>query len=54
MLDSDGVTDPQSGLPIGPQVDASPARLPTRTILRGRLVTIAPLDPAGHEDGEPD
>jgi RimJ/RimL family protein N-acetyltransferase len=50
MLDSDGVTDPQSGLPIGPQVDASPARLPTRTILRGRLVTIAPLDPAGHEE----
>ena len=50
MLDSDGVTDPQTGLPIGPRVDASPARLPRRTILRGRLVTIAPLDPAGHEE----
>src|SRR4051794_15967060 len=49
MLDSDGVTDPQSGLPIGSQVDASPARLPTRTVLRGRLVTIAPIDPAEHE-----
>jgi RimJ/RimL family protein N-acetyltransferase len=49
MRDSDGVTDPQSGLPIGPQVDASPARLPTRTVLRGRLVTIAPIDPAEHE-----
>jgi RimJ/RimL family protein N-acetyltransferase len=50
IMDSDGVTDPQTGLSIGPQVDASPARLPRRTILRGRLVTIAPLDPAGHEE----
>jgi RimJ/RimL family protein N-acetyltransferase len=49
MSDNDSVIDPQSGLPIGPQVNAAPARRPTRMILRGRLVSIAPLDPAKHE-----
>lgn len=35
-------------LPIGPVVDAAPARHPERTILEGRLVTIVPLDPVAH------
>jgi RimJ/RimL family protein N-acetyltransferase len=39
----------QSGLPIGPAVDPSSARVPGRTILRGRIVTLMPLDPAAHE-----
>jgi RimJ/RimL family protein N-acetyltransferase len=42
--------DPQSGLPIGTQVDPSPARRPQRTILAGHRVTVAPLDPATHAD----
>jgi RimJ/RimL family protein N-acetyltransferase len=41
---------PASDLPIGPAVDASPARRPRRTVLRGRWVTVAPLDPAAHAD----
>jgi RimJ/RimL family protein N-acetyltransferase len=44
------VVHSQSGLPIGPELDASPSRRPDRTILRGQLVTIAPLDPAGHAE----
>ncbi|HEX9412973.1 MAG TPA: GNAT family protein [Ktedonobacterales bacterium] len=43
-------TDPESGLPIGTQVDPSPARRPQRTILAGHRVTVAPLDPATHAD----
>ena len=35
---------------IGPLVDASPARRPARTVIRGRLVTLAPLNPAVHGD----
>jgi len=49
-LPSDSITDPASGLPIGPRIDASPARRPERIVLRGRWVTIAPLDPARHEE----
>jgi RimJ/RimL family protein N-acetyltransferase len=37
-------------LPIGLEIDASPAKLPERTELRGRFVTIVPLDPAVHGD----
>ena len=44
----EGPTD--AALPIGPQVDAAPARRPARTELAGRLVKIAPLDPAAHGD----
>ena len=37
-----------SGLPIGPEVDASAARRPSRSTLRGRLTTVVPLDPEAH------
>ena len=47
---SDGVTDPQSGLPIGPQVDASPARLPTRQFCAAAWSRLLPIDPAEHEE----
>jgi RimJ/RimL family protein N-acetyltransferase len=50
MSGVESVMDPQSGLAIGPEVDASPARRPDRTTLRGRLVTVVPLDPAVHEE----
>lgn len=36
------------GQAIGPLVDARPARRPERTTLRGRAVTLVPLDAAAH------
>ena len=51
-MPADSITDPASGLPIGPLVNAPPARRPERIVLRGRLVTIAPLDPAKHAQPE--
>jgi RimJ/RimL family protein N-acetyltransferase len=36
--------------PLGPRVDSRPAERPQRTALVGRLVTVAPLDPARHGD----
>ena len=42
------VTHDRSGLPIGREVDASPAARPNRLTLRGRLASIVPLDPAAH------
>lgn len=36
--------------PIGPRVDGSPARRPGPTTLRGRVVTLVPLDPRAHGD----
>ena len=39
-----------TALPIGPRVDASPAKPPGRTTLAGRLVTLTPLDPLLHGD----
>ena len=39
-----------TAMPIGPRVDASRARRPERTTIRGRLVTLAPLDPLAHGD----
>lgn len=50
MRSVDSVIHPNAGLPIGPTVDSSAARKPARTTLRGRLVTVAPLDPAAHEE----
>ncbi len=44
------VSDPATGLPIGPEVDAHPAKLPVRTTLTGRLVTLVPLDAQQHVD----
>jgi RimJ/RimL family protein N-acetyltransferase len=34
--------------PVGPPVDAAPARWPDPLVIHGRLVTLAPLDPATH------
>ena len=50
LLPADRVIDSKTGLPIGPQVDFSPSRRPARATLRGQLVTIAPIDPAVHEE----
>jgi len=33
---------------IGPEVDASPAKLPERITIEGQFVSIVPLDPASH------
>ncbi|KAF2153601.1 gcn5-related n-acetyltransferase [Myriangium duriaei CBS 260.36] len=41
-------TDPESGLPVGPSVEGPPAIHPGHFTLKGRLVTIVPLDPAAH------
>ncbi len=49
MTPVDSVTHAKSGLPIGAETDASAAQRPARTTLRGRLTTVAPLDPAAHE-----
>jgi RimJ/RimL family protein N-acetyltransferase len=43
-------TDPASGLPIGPRVDATPARRPERVTLTGPRVIIAPIDPEAHTE----
>jgi RimJ/RimL family protein N-acetyltransferase len=45
----DCVTRMNSGQPIGPEVDSSPAQRPERTMLRGRLASVVPLHPAAHE-----
>jgi RimJ/RimL family protein N-acetyltransferase len=37
-----------AGLPIGPAVEAVAALRPAPTTLRGRLVTVMPLDPVAH------
>ncbi len=44
------VADPKTGLPIGPEVDAHPAKLPVRTTLMGNHVTLLPLDADKHVD----
>ncbi len=38
----------EGATPIGSRVDTTSARRPVRTALRGRLVTLAPLDPPAH------
>lgn len=41
--------DPETGLPLGPEVDPTPARTPEPgTALEGRFVRLVPLDPAAH------
>jgi RimJ/RimL family protein N-acetyltransferase len=42
--------DAPSASPIGPLVDARPAKRPERVTLEGRWVTLAPLDAAKHAD----
>jgi RimJ/RimL family protein N-acetyltransferase len=45
------VLDPASGLPIGPEIDPAPARRPLNgTVLEGRHVVLAPIDPAAQAD----
>jgi len=44
-------TDAATGLPIGPQVDAAPARRPAGETLVGRFVRLEALDLARHADG---
>jgi len=44
------VVHPQSGLPIGPEIEASPAQRPSRETLVGGYVSVVPLDPAAHAD----
>jgi|SRR5690349_21698688 RimJ/RimL family protein N-acetyltransferase len=39
---------PHAEPPLGPPVDASPARRPARTTLEGRRVILAPLDAGAH------
>ena len=38
------VIDSETGLPIGIKVDASPATMPTKAVLAGRIVRLEPLD----------
>jgi RimJ/RimL family protein N-acetyltransferase len=35
-------------LPIGPSIDAHPAKRPERVTLKGRWITLTPLDPRAH------
>ena len=37
-------------LPIGPSIDAHPAKRPERVTLKGRWITLVPLDPAAHAE----
>jgi RimJ/RimL family protein N-acetyltransferase len=41
-------TQPAAPLPVGPEVDATPAQRPARTILPGRFVRLVPLDAEAH------
>lgn len=43
-------THPESGLPIGPAVDPTPARNPERKVLDGQYCRLEPFDPARHGD----
>ena len=40
----------EGAMPSNARVDTSPARRPARTTLKGRWVTLAPLDPHAHGD----
>ncbi|MHB2165398.1 GNAT family N-acetyltransferase [Alsobacter sp. R-9] len=41
-------TSVRATLPVGEPVETGPAQRPSRTVLRGRLVHLVPLDPAAH------
>ena len=43
MPESQSERDPETGRPVGPQVDAKPARWPERTTLKGRFGRVEPL-----------
>jgi RimJ/RimL family protein N-acetyltransferase len=42
--------DAKTGLPIGAEIDASPAQLPKGIAMEGRYITLTPLDPRSHAD----
>jgi RimJ/RimL family protein N-acetyltransferase len=42
--------DAETGLPIGPKVDATPAKRPERVVLDGRYCKLEPIDPARHRE----
>jgi RimJ/RimL family protein N-acetyltransferase/N-acetylglutamate synthase-like GNAT family acetyltransferase len=45
------VLDAASGLPVGPEIDLAPARMPAPdTVLEGRHVRLVPVDPAAHAE----
>jgi RimJ/RimL family protein N-acetyltransferase len=44
------IIHPKARLPVGPEVDTTPAKKPVRTTLSGRYVTVMPLDPAAHAE----
>lgn len=44
------VQDPDTGLPIGVEVDAHPALRPERLVIEGHYVRLEPLDPRKHTD----
>ncbi|MGH7642305.1 MAG: GNAT family N-acetyltransferase [Candidatus Dormibacteria bacterium] len=41
-------TDPETGLPVGPRVDPTPAPFPQRVTLEGRYIELTPLNQAQH------
>jgi RimJ/RimL family protein N-acetyltransferase len=43
--------DPETGLPLGDAVSTMPATRPGRTVLKGRYVTLTPLNAARHGAG---
>lgn len=43
--------DPESGMPLGDTVSTIPATRPRRTVLKGRYVTLTPLNAARHGAG---
>ncbi|MBY0611246.1 MAG: GNAT family N-acetyltransferase [Beijerinckiaceae bacterium] len=45
---SDHAIDDETGLPIGVEVDSTPARSPNRAVLSGRIVRLEPLDIERH------
>jgi RimJ/RimL family protein N-acetyltransferase len=44
------MTSASATLPIGPVIDSHPARRPERVTLKGRFVTLAPLDAGKHAE----
>ena len=44
------MTSVPATLPIGPSIDAHPAKRPERVTLEGRWTTLIPLDPAAHAE----
>lgn len=43
-------TDSESGLPIGPVIDVTPAARPDKIVMDGRYCRLEPLDPQRHQE----